>query len=268
MTELRQLTVLGRYGYSSIPVITQFVAEAAQCAQLDEDAIFHCQMAVDEACTNVIEHAYGEENIEDFDVICSIEPGSCTIKIVDHGKSFDPKTIPSPKFPTKLEEMKPGGFGVHLMRKLMDDVKYEFEQGRNMLTMVKASPQIVSLSPYDSIPVREDAHGIWVIEPHGQVDSSEAINLDIVISNVLKQGHTWLVADLANVTYVSSRGLKALVSGWRQARDAGGQFVLCSVIPRVQDVIDTIGFSRVFKIYTGLSDSLDALVSEQRKTLG
>ena len=44
MHEIRRLTVLGRYGYDSIPTITQFVAEAATAASLDENEVFHCQI--------------------------------------------------------------------------------------------------------------------------------------------------------------------------------------------------------------------------------
>jgi serine/threonine-protein kinase RsbW len=60
MAEVRRLTVRGRY--DCIPGITSFVGEAASAAGLNDDEAFHCRMAVDEACTNIIEHAYGGED--------------------------------------------------------------------------------------------------------------------------------------------------------------------------------------------------------------
>lgn len=259
--EIRELTVLGRYGYSTIPVITQFVAESAHASLLDEDAVFHCQMAVDEACTNVIEHAYGEEGVGNIEIMCLVEPGRCTIRIVDHGKPFDPTVVPVPKASTNLEDIRPGGIGLHLMRQLMDEVRFEFTEQGNSLTMVKNSPKPVASTTPTGIKVRQDKRDIWVIEPKGQVDSSVAGDLDVVMSDVIDQGHTQLIVDMADVTYISSRGLKALVSGWRKAQDRGGTFAICSVAPRVQSIVETIGFNQIFDIYPTLDDALNAVAA-------
>src|SRR5262245_2291390 len=126
MTDIRKLTVLGRSDFSSIPMITQFVAESAEAAALAQDAMAHCQLAVDEACTNVIEHAYDHNPDLTFEVICTIEPGKLTIKVVDQGSEFDPTSAPPPQFSDNLDDIRPGGVGIHLIRKLMDDVHYEY----------------------------------------------------------------------------------------------------------------------------------------------
>ncbi len=47
---------------NKVPEACEFVVQAAESAGLDERSIYYCQMAVDEWCTNVIEHGYGEEN--------------------------------------------------------------------------------------------------------------------------------------------------------------------------------------------------------------
>lgn len=262
--ETRQLTVLGRYGYGSIPTITQFVAEAARSAMLDEDSVFHCQMAVDEACTNVIEHAYGDAHIENFEIECLVQPGKCVIRIVDHGQPFDPTTIPVPKATVSISDLRPGGIGLHLMRQLMDEVRFEFSDQGNTLIMVKTSSQPTSEPSSMGIPVRHDSRDIWVIEPHGQVDSLMSGKLDETIEEMLKKGHIWVVADMTLVSYISSRGLKALVSGWRKAQDNGGYFVLCCVVPRVYSIIETIGFNQIFDIFATLDEALDAVVDKRK----
>ncbi len=260
MSELRKLTVLGRFGYSCIPVITQFVADAARDANLDEDAVFHCQMSVDEACTNVIEHAYGEDPGGNFEVSCGIEPGKCVIEIVDQGKPFDPLSVPPPKASQSLDDIRPGGVGIHLMRQLMDSIQFEYTNRGNTLTMVKTSPQLISASSADSIPIREDESGVWIIEPNGPIDSLTAPKLDEAISQSIASGHVRIVVDLAEVTYISSKGLKAIVSGWRQSRDRGGDLVLCAVVPRVHNIIDTIGFNQLFSIYLTLDEAKQAVL--------
>ncbi len=264
MQDTRKLTVLGRFNYGSIPMITQFVADAAQAAMLDEDAVFHCQMAVDEACTNVIEHAYGENPDAHFEVSCSIEPGKVIIQIVDQGKQFDPTKVPPPKIGSNLDEIRPGGVGIHLIRQLMDEVKFDYTDRGNVLTLTKTSLPIVKALSSTGIPVRRGKKDIWVVEPHGQLDSSVASDLDRTITETIKQGHIRVVVQLAEVSYISSKGLKALVSGWRLARAAGGDLVLCAVVPRVQSIIDTIGLSQIFSVYLTLDEALEALSSASR----
>src|SRR5574340_174268 len=135
MAEIRRLTVQGRYEF--IPTITAFIEEAAQAAGLSEDEAFHCRMAVDEACTNIIEHAYGGEDRGLIEVTCNIESGVCSIQIVDHGKPFDPDNIPTPGIGNHLDEIRPGGIGLHLMRQMMDNIRFEFAEAHNTLTMIK-----------------------------------------------------------------------------------------------------------------------------------
>ena len=259
--EIRELTVLGRYGYGSIPTITQFVAEAARAAFLDEDAVFHCQMAVDEACTNVIEHAYGGEDKGNIEIVCQVEPGRCSIRIVDHGEPFDPTAVPVPIAAASLDDVRPGGIGLHLMKQLMDEVRFEFTEHGNVLTMVKNSPKVVVAPTASGIKVRKDKHGVVVVEPQGQVDSLTAGDLDTTLNELISQGNLSLVVDLAEVSYVSSRGLKALVSAWRQVHDRNGKFAICSVAPRVHSIVETIGFDQIFDIYPTLDDALRGMSS-------
>ncbi len=136
--EERHLTVPGRF--ESLARISEFVIAAARSAGLDADDVFHVEMAVDEACSNVIEHAY-EDRQGEIELTCSTaEPGNLEIVILDHGRPFDPTSVPQPAFidPSQIDVMQEGGLGLYFMRKLMDDVHFEFvpNQG-NKLTMLK-----------------------------------------------------------------------------------------------------------------------------------
>lgn len=134
------LTVAARF--ENIPGIMEFVTEGAEEAGLDEQAVFHCRMATDEACANIVEHAYGGEDKGDIEVTVRVEPGVCTTTLVDSGRPFDPSSVPPPPVAPDPATIKPGGLGLHLMRKIMDEVSFSFTDGRNVLTMVKrqASP--------------------------------------------------------------------------------------------------------------------------------
>ncbi len=265
MHEIRRLTVLGRYGYDSIPTITQFVAEAARAASLDENEVFHCQMAVDEACTNVIEHAYGGQGAGNIEITCLVEPGSCVIEIVDHGKPFDPDSVPAPKLGARLDEIKPGGIGLHLMRRLMDEVRFEFTDQGNFLTMKKSSESQAVSSPSQGVVVREAQRGadIWLVQPRDRLDAASAPELEKSLVELLRQERHWIVVDMAEVSYISSRGLKALVSAWRTAGDERGKLVLCAIIPRVLSIFDTVGFTQIFEIYPSRDAALSAIAAEK-----
>lgn len=127
------LTVPGRY--EEIKHVCQFVAGGAEQAGLDEADIFHVELACDEACTNVIEHAYGGENVGDIFISWQIRGDCFTITIHDNGRAFDPEEVAGPP---PLENLKAGGLGLHFMRTLMDDVRFTFDkQTGNTLVMVK-----------------------------------------------------------------------------------------------------------------------------------
>lgn len=136
MAEERTLTLAARY--ENVPVAAKFVVEAAEHMGFDEQAIFHCQMAADEACTNIIEHAYGNnEDKGTFKLILHLEKDRLVITLLDRGRPFDPASVPEPVIDSDPSKMKPGGLGIHLMKQLMDEVTFSFEDNGNKLVMVK-----------------------------------------------------------------------------------------------------------------------------------
>lgn len=257
MREIRRLTVPGRY--ENIPLIADFVGQAAAAAGLDETGRFHCQMAADEACTNIIEHAYGGEGVGDIEVVCTVEPGLCQVEIFDQGKPFDPAAVPEPPVGVTLEELKPGGIGLYLMRQVMDEVRFEFGEHSNRLVMIKRQPPTVKAAKRSPLRVEHPAAGVAVLIPEGRLDSSAAPLLEQALRDLLDQGYIWLVVDMAEVTYISSRGLKVLLSAWRITRQRGGDLALCALQPAVYEIVDTIGFNQLFTIAERRDEALAAL---------
>ncbi len=145
MGNKKSITVRGRY--TEIRQVCEFVSEGAARAGFDEDAIFQVQLACDEACTNIIEHTYREEDVGDITVSWEIEGKAFVITITDNGEQFNPRDIPPAPIPlSPLDEnefeIKEGGLGVYFMRKLMDSVNYSYKKGNgNILTMKKKLPK-------------------------------------------------------------------------------------------------------------------------------
>lgn len=117
------------------------MADGAAQSGLDQTAVFHIELACDEACTNVIEHAYGGEDKGEIAVSWQMQDSSFIINIHDNGRSFNPDAVPVPTLPPDAsdpENVKVGGLGIHFMRQLMDEVRFSFDaKAGNTLTLIK-----------------------------------------------------------------------------------------------------------------------------------
>ena len=105
---------------------------------MDESDTYSVELAVDEACTNIIEHAYRGSHDGEIECTCDARDDDLTIILRDHGRPFDVASVPEPDLKADLEDRKVGGLGVFLIHKLMDDVRFEpLGKSGNVLTMVK-----------------------------------------------------------------------------------------------------------------------------------
>ncbi len=124
--------------FKTLDSIRDLVGKAAEGAGLNSKDVYAVQLAADEACSNIIEHAY--EGIADgqLDVSVNAQPGQVTIVVHDHGKAFDISKVRKPNLSKNLDEREVGGLGVYLIYKLMDEVRFESSaESGNYLTMVK-----------------------------------------------------------------------------------------------------------------------------------
>jgi serine/threonine-protein kinase RsbW len=117
--------------------IREFVAEIARQGGFNDKEVYSLQLAADEAASNIIEHAYEGVANASLDISCDMQGDAIVIIMRDEGLSFDPSQVKQPNLKAKLSERQIGGLGVYLMRKLMDDVRYESAGKSNTLTMIK-----------------------------------------------------------------------------------------------------------------------------------
>jgi serine/threonine-protein kinase RsbW len=129
------LTFPGRY--DSLNKIASFVRQAAQEAHLNDFAAYEVETAIDEACSNIIEHAYGGEDLGTIECSYLVSKDHLTIVLRDHGKPFDPSKIPTPDLKRSLGSRKTHGLGLYIMRQWMDRVEFDTTKETNILTMIK-----------------------------------------------------------------------------------------------------------------------------------
>lgn len=139
MADLHILKVAGEYDH--IRQICDFMLAGAVEAGLAEENLFKIELACDEACTNIIEHAYGGEGVGDITATWQAETNTFTMTLHDNGRSFSPDDIAQPSSVTEEtdpDDLKIGGLGLYFMRSLMSEVYYQFDETNgNTLTMVK-----------------------------------------------------------------------------------------------------------------------------------
>ena len=124
--------------YKNLASISDFIVNQAETAGFSPSEVYAIQTAVDEACANIIDHAYGAENVGKIEIITKTITNGLRIVIKDEGKPFNPDEIPNPDITSPLEIRKERGLGVFFIRKLMDVAVFDFSQSKgNTLTLVK-----------------------------------------------------------------------------------------------------------------------------------
>jgi anti-sigma regulatory factor (Ser/Thr protein kinase) len=106
-------------------------------ANLSEQAIYQCRLALDEACANIIRHAYDNDPHGEIEAYIQAHDGMCTIHLTDFGKPYDPSRVSTPLDTPSIDDTRPGGLGLHLMHTVMDEVYYTPGPHGNRLVMIK-----------------------------------------------------------------------------------------------------------------------------------
>ena len=121
-----------------LPIVRAALERMCELLGFDSDAAGGIVLSVDEALTNIIRHAYDNQDDKPIEVeltpIVNENPRALQVSLQDWGRQVDPAKIKS----RSLSEVRPGGLGVHIITKCMDEVKYcPREEGGTLLTMVK-----------------------------------------------------------------------------------------------------------------------------------
>lgn len=122
----------------NLAMIRDFVSSIGQRAGLDEAEVMRLALAVDEACANVIEHAYSSEQFHEVTIRGELDDEALSFVIVDTGRHFDPAALQGEPLEELVRQRKSGGLGLRLIRTIMDDVQYRIIAGeKNELRMTK-----------------------------------------------------------------------------------------------------------------------------------
>ncbi|MBQ2452440.1 MAG: ATP-binding protein, partial [Bacteroidales bacterium] len=122
---------------SEIGRLTAFIEEIGQEFSLAPDVVFNLTLVLEEAVVNIINYAYPKEEHERIFLSAKLQNGSIVLMLTDTGKEFDPTLAPEADVTLSAEDRQIGGLGIFLIRQIMNEVKYERLEGKNILTLEK-----------------------------------------------------------------------------------------------------------------------------------
>jgi serine/threonine-protein kinase RsbW len=229
----------------SLAKISEFITDATARSGLDDHSAWQVQLAVDEAATNIIQHGYEQHARGDIELGWRMEGDLFVVMLRDRGRRFDPDGVPAPDITSPLEERQAGGLGLYLMNKLMDRVTFDFDDANgNVLTMSK---RVAS-----AVPQAE------VFELAGRLDAVSTQSAIARVYAAISAGARYVLLDMADVTFLSSSGLRALLLVRKELLSHGGELRLCALKPQVYEVFTLTGFTQVFAIHSSREDALAA----------
>lgn len=122
---------------SFLGLVREVTRKMAETAGFDQGTADQLALAVDEAATNVIEHAYRGAADREMEIRLEDRGPELTVEIVDSGDTVDPRAVPDVDLRRYVSERRTGGLGMHLMEKIMDSVTFRRSAGRNVCRLVK-----------------------------------------------------------------------------------------------------------------------------------
>ena len=124
---------------AEIPRLLDWVEASCRAAGVSSDIAGKLALSLEEATTNVINHAFADKPpLCRLTVTLAVEGSRVSAEIIDNGRPFDPSAAPEPDCALPLASRDPGGLGIHLIRKMMDKVVYRRVNDENRLHLEKA----------------------------------------------------------------------------------------------------------------------------------
>ena len=122
----------------NLPKVISFVNEHLEAADCNMRTQIQIDIAVEELFINISSYAYDPEiGTAVVQVTVTDEPLSVEITFIDNGRQYDPLAKEDPDITLPINKRKKGGLGIFMVKKSMDDIHYEYADGKNILTIKK-----------------------------------------------------------------------------------------------------------------------------------
>jgi serine/threonine-protein kinase RsbW len=123
---------------SELEALSKHLNKFGRLTELSETCITDVNICLDELFTNIVSYGFEDDLAHTIRFAMNLDNQVLTLSIEDEGVPFNPLEKKDPEVPADLIDVRIGGLGIHIVRKLMDDIRYKRKQGKNKLTMKKS----------------------------------------------------------------------------------------------------------------------------------
>jgi serine/threonine-protein kinase RsbW len=134
---IRSVDLVIHNDLAEIAVVRDALDQVGSDFQLPAAALMHLQVALDEIVSNVVKYSWPDDGKHEVFVRITVNATGVVLDIFDDGRPFDPRTAPEPNPPSNGQRPRPSGVGIHMTKKLVDDLAYERIDGRNHTSLTK-----------------------------------------------------------------------------------------------------------------------------------
>lgn len=117
--------------------VAESVEEFCASQAIPAGNAFKLNIALEELLTNTISYGYEDSGRHEIAIDIAREGETIVAELSDDARPYDPLNAPPPDLESAIEDRRVGGLGVHLVKTMMDDVRYAYRDGRNHITLRK-----------------------------------------------------------------------------------------------------------------------------------
>lgn len=219
-------------------------------------------IALDELLTNAMLYGLSDRGGRgEVRVDAELHADRLEVTLSDNGKPFDPFTRSAPDTTLSVEDRPIGGLGIHLVRRLVDDVRYERRSDRNVVVLTKrlavsvVAEHLAGGKGAMDISKRQQGEA-WVVAIAGNLDSGTSPRAQQELEAILAGGGRKLAVDFSSLDYISSAGLRVLLGVAKQLGVKGGALRTFGLNQTVREVFDISGFSAILPVFPTEAEAL------------
>ena len=239
---------------SNLDKVTSFVEDELESLGCGKKQLMQITLAVEEIYVNIAHYAYGKSDgaggvVPDsgsgpMSLSMWEDNGLVTLIFEDVGVPYNPLEKEDPDISADVNDRQIGGLGIFMAKKSMDNMRYEYRDGRNILTLEKS---IAVNGGVSMLNIRGEKNGEnLLIKLEGRLDTTTASQLEEKLNSEI-DGVKELTFDLKDLEYISSAGLRILLSAQKTMNNQG-KMIVKNASEEVQEIFEVTGFSDIFII--------------------
>ena len=254
------------------PMVNTMSQHCKELSVSEETALDLC-LVLEEILTNIIKYSY-DDGLE-HEIVVEIEKDaeSLQFRVEDDGKPFDPTKFYNPDVEKDFDDRQIGGMGIHFIRSLTDEMRYEFTQGRNIFVVKKfhidnllnnkANFKEDSMSL--QVSHKESRPGVFVVSPVGSIDSDTDSILADDFESIFQGTPSQIVLNMAEVSYISSAGVRVILKAKKDIKKLDGTISFINLQPQIKKVFEILNALPTFKVFSSVKEMDSYLDAMQEK---